>query len=62
MNADDAMNKHIASEQGISSFPTIKFFPKDGSEPVVYNGAREEQDFVEVGHRCVGNASEMRMS
>jgi len=53
MNADDAMNKPIAAEYGVSSFPTIKFFPKDGSEPVPYSGGRDEQDFVEyLNEQC----------
>ncbi len=48
MNADEAANKPIASAYGVSSFPTIKFFPKDGSEPVAYAGARTEEAFIEV--------------
>ena len=30
----------------VSSFPTIKYFPKDGRGPVDYNGARELDAFV----------------
>jgi protein disulfide-isomerase A6 len=48
MNADAEENKEIASEVGVSGFPTIKFFPKDGSEPVTYSKARSEEAFVEV--------------
>ncbi len=51
MNADEAVNKPLASEFGVSSFPTIKFFPADGSEPIAYNGARTEEAFIEVS-RC----------
>jgi hypothetical protein len=48
MNADAEENKEIAQEVGISGFPTIKFFPKDGSEPIAYNKARTEEAFIEV--------------
>lgn len=48
MNADADENKEIASEVGVQGFPTIKFFPKDGSGPVNYASARSEEAFVEV--------------
>lgn len=48
MNADEDQNKDIASEVGVSGFPTIKFFPKDGSEAVTYSSARSEQAFIDV--------------
>ncbi|KAG7528350.1 hypothetical protein FFLO_06227 [Filobasidium floriforme] len=60
MNADADENKEIASEVGVQGFPTIKFFPKDGSGPVNYASARSEEAFVEFlnekagTHRAVG--------
>ncbi|GFZ44141.1 protein disulfide-isomerase [Saitozyma sp. JCM 24511] len=48
MNADDEENKPIASEYGVRSFPTIKFFPKGADkEPVVYSSGRSEEQFIE---------------
>ena len=44
----------------MSSYPTIKFFPKGTTEPVEYDGARTEDAFVEFlnthcgTHRTVG--------
>lgn len=56
MNADDDENKDIASEVGVQGFPTIKFFPKDGSGPVTYSSARSEEAFVEVSLRIFQRA------
>lgn len=52
--------KFTAEDQGVKSYPTIKFFPKGTSTPVDYDGGRSEQDFVtylneKAGtHRVVG--------
>jgi protein disulfide-isomerase A6 len=54
MNADAAENKEIASEVGVSGFPTIKFFPKDGSEPITYKNARSEEAFVDFLNQHCG--------
>ncbi|KAH0536637.1 hypothetical protein FGG08_006505 [Glutinoglossum americanum] len=49
-----------AEEQGVSSYPTIKFFPKGSTKPQEYEGGRSEADFVEFlnaqagTHRVVG--------
>ncbi len=51
MDADDAQNKPIAQEYGVTSFPTIKFFPKGGESPIAYNLGRSEAQFVEVSSR-----------
>ena len=48
IDADEAQNKPIASKYGVTSFPTIKFFPKGGAEPEVYASGRTEEAFVEV--------------
>ncbi len=36
----------MAQEQGVQSYPTIKWFPKGSSTPVAYDGGRNEQDFI----------------
>jgi len=57
MDADAAHNKGIAGEYGVTSYPTIKFFPRStGSNksdatkgkktPTPYEGGRSEADFV----------------
>lgn len=57
---DAANNKPLASKYGIQSFPTIKFFPKGSSEPIAYEGGRDERSFVAFlnehcgTHRAVG--------
>jgi len=56
--ADNA--KATAQDQGVSSYPTIKFFPKGTTKPEAYEGGRTESDFVtflneKAGtHRAVG--------
>ncbi|KAG0648872.1 disulfide-isomerase tigA [Hyphodiscus hymeniophilus] len=42
--ADNA--KATAKDQGVSSYPTIKFFPKGSTEPEAYSGGRTEADLV----------------
>lgn len=59
IDADAEPNRPIAQKYGVTSFPTIKFFPK-GGEPIDYDGGRQEADFVEFlnekcgTHRAVG--------
>ncbi|KAJ9092111.1 hypothetical protein QFC21_006977 [Naganishia friedmannii] len=45
-DADSEVNRALAQKNGVNSYPTIKFFPKDGSEPIPYAGARNEEGFV----------------
>jgi protein disulfide-isomerase A6 len=60
VDADSPPNKPLAEKYGVSSYPTIKFFPKGSSEPVPYTGGRDEQAFTtflneQCGtHRAVG--------
>ncbi|KAL0580969.1 hypothetical protein V5O48_001061 [Marasmius crinis-equi] len=60
VDADDKKNAEISQRFGISGFPTIKFFPKDSTEPIDYEGARSEEAFVNFlnekcgTHRAVG--------
>lgn len=51
MDADNATNKPVAGRYGVSSYPTIKFFPRGSSksvefQPEAYNLARTEDAFV----------------
>lgn len=60
MDAEAEQSKATAKEQGVSSYPTIKYFPKGSSTPEAYNGGRSEQDLVDFlnekagTHRMVG--------
>jgi protein disulfide-isomerase A6 len=46
VDAEAENSKATASEQGVSSYPTIKFFPKGSKEAEAYNGGRTEADLV----------------
>lgn len=50
--ADNA--KATAKEQGVSSYPTIKFFPAGSIEGEPYNGGRSESDLVAFINEKVG--------
>lgn len=60
VDAEDESSKATAKAQGVSSYPTIKFFPKGSTEAEAYSGGRTEQDIVtfmngKAGtHRTVG--------
>ncbi|TVY71342.1 Protein disulfide-isomerase erp38 [Lachnellula suecica] len=60
VDAEAENAKATAQDQGVSSYPTIKFFPKGSKEPEAYNGGRTEADLVafineKAGtHRAVG--------
>ncbi|TKA63388.1 Protein disulfide-isomerase tigA [Cryomyces minteri] len=60
VDAEAPNAKATAQDQGVSSYPTIKYFPKGSSEAMPYNGGRSEADFVtflneKAGtHRAVG--------
>lgn len=47
-------SKALAKEQGITGYPTIKFFPKGSKEPVPYEGGRTEKEFVEFVNTKTG--------
>ena len=57
---DAEANKAVASEFGVSGYPTIKFFPKESTKPEDYSGSREESAFLSFlnekagTHRIVG--------
>lgn len=60
VDAEAENSKSVTKEQGITGYPTIKYFPKGSSEPEAYGGARTEQAFIEFlnsktgSHRAVG--------
>ncbi|KAI9816849.1 MAG: hypothetical protein M1827_001494 [Pycnora praestabilis] len=60
VDAEAPNAKATAQDQGVSSYPTIKFFPKGSTEPQPYAGGRTEEDFIEFmndqagTHRAVG--------
>jgi protein disulfide-isomerase A6 len=47
VDAEAENSKATAQEQGVSSYPTIKFFPKGSTEPEAYSGGRTEKDLVD---------------
>ena len=51
---DATEENDLANKYDVSGYPTIKFFPKDGSEPVSYEGAREVEDFVKYINEKAG--------
>lgn len=60
VDAEAENSKATAQAQGVSSYPTIKFFPRGSTVPVAYSGGRTEQDIVSYmnekagTHRVVG--------
>ncbi|RDW88520.1 hypothetical protein BP6252_00552 [Coleophoma cylindrospora] len=50
--AEDA--KATAQDQGVSSYPTIKFFPKGSKEPEAYSGGRTEEILVDFLNEKAG--------
>ncbi|WYZ38880.1 hypothetical protein EsH8_III_000794 [Colletotrichum jinshuiense] len=47
-------SKATAGAQGVSSYPTIKFFPKGSKEGEIYSGGRSEEDFVKFVNEKTG--------
>lgn len=60
VDAEGENSKATAKDQGVTSYPTIKFFPKGSKDAEKYEGGRQEKDFVEFinskagTHRAVG--------
>ncbi|KAL1891526.1 Protein disulfide-isomerase erp38 [Sporothrix stenoceras] len=60
VDAEGENSKQVAKDQGVASYPTIKFFPRGSKEPELYAGGRSEADFVKFinskagTHRTVG--------
>ncbi|PYI15587.1 putative disulfide isomerase [Aspergillus japonicus CBS 114.51] len=60
VDAEGENSKATAKANGVTGYPTIKFFPRGSTEATVYNGARSEQAFIDFlnehagTHRAVG--------
>lgn len=46
VDAEAENSKATANAQGVTSYPTIKFFPRGSTEPEAYTGGRTEQDIL----------------
>ncbi len=47
VDAEAENSKALAKEQGVTSYPTIKYFPKGSAKPDPYEGGRTERDFLD---------------
>jgi protein disulfide-isomerase A6 len=56
VDAEAENAKALAKEQGVTGYPTIKFFPKGSTEPEAYAGARSEQAFVDFLNSKTGSS------
>ncbi|GAA99389.1 uncharacterized protein L969DRAFT_73327 [Mixia osmundae IAM 14324] len=56
LDADAAENKPTASKYGVRSYPTIKWFPGDGSAPQDYSSGRTEDSLLEFLNKKCGTS------
>jgi len=54
IDAEAENSKATAKDQGVSSYPTIKFFPKGSKEPVEFNAGRTEAAILEYVNEKAG--------
>jgi protein disulfide-isomerase A6 len=54
VDAEAENSKATAKEQGVTGYPTIKFFPKGTKEAETYTGGRTEVDFVKFINEKAG--------
>jgi len=54
VDAEAENSKATAKDQGVSSYPTIKFFPKGSKEPVEFNAGRTEADILKYVNEKAG--------
>jgi len=54
VDAEAPNAKKTAQDQGVKSYPTIKYFPKGSTEPEPYNGGRSEADIVSFMNEKAG--------
>jgi len=59
-DADAAQNKPIANKYGVTSYPTIMFFPKgEDKEPIAYEYARDEATILDYVNEVCGTDREI---
>jgi protein disulfide-isomerase A6 len=56
VDAEAENARALAKEQGITGYPTIKYFPKGSTEAEAYAGARSEEAFVEFLNSKTGSS------
>ena len=56
VDAEAPDSKKVAEEQGVKSYPTIKYFAAGSKEPTPYEGARSEQAFIDFINEKAGTA------
>lgn len=54
VDAEADNSKATASEQGVSSYPTIKFFPKGSTKPEEYSSGRTQPDIIKFLNEKAG--------
>ncbi|KAI9678573.1 MAG: hypothetical protein M1817_005630 [Caeruleum heppii] len=60
VDAEAPNSKAVTKDQGVSSYPTIKYFPKGSTTPEAYQGGRNEEALIDFlnekagTHRAVG--------
>lgn len=65
VDAEAPESKQTAKDQGVTGYPTIKFFPAGSTEAEAYSGGRTESAFIEFlnektgTHRAVGGGLDL---
>jgi len=54
IDAEAENSKATAQDQGVTGYPTIKFFPKGSKEPEAYSGGRSEEALVDFVNSKAG--------
>lgn len=54
VDAEAENGKATAQDQGVKSFPTLKYFPKGSTTPEAYEGGRSEEALIEFVNKKAG--------
>ncbi|CAI4210259.1 unnamed protein product [Parascedosporium putredinis] len=54
VDCDSEGSKAACAQEGVTGFPTIKFFPKGSTESAIYNGGRAEKDLAKYINKKAG--------
>ncbi|KAL5362722.1 thioredoxin-like protein [Aspergillus floccosus] len=54
VDAEAENARATAKDQGVTGYPTIKFFPKGSTEGIAYSGARSEEAFIDFLNEKTG--------